>query len=102
MLFAKKIELYFFEIIQFYFWKQMVYLVYEFLQKKERTVMETEKEVQVLTEKEMDDIVNFYYKEERKELKKICNQILHSIWNDIPNFYRDDFESLAGYREFDS
>ena len=34
MLFAKKIELYFFEIIQFYFWKQMVYLVYEFLQKK--------------------------------------------------------------------
>lgn len=59
--------------------------------------METEKEVQVLTEKEMDDIVNFYYKEERKELKKICNQILNSIWNDIPNFYRDDFESLAGY-----
>lgn len=59
--------------------------------------MKTEKEVQVLTEKEMDNIVNFYYKEERKELKKICNQILHSIWNDIPNFYRDDFESLAGY-----
>ena len=59
--------------------------------------METEKEVQVLTEKEMDDIVNFYYKEERKELKKICNQILHSLWNDIPIFYRYDFESRAGY-----
>lgn len=26
----------------------------------------------------------------------LCNQILHTVWNDIPFYYRDDFESLAG------
>ena len=50
-----------------------------------------------LTEDEVNNIVDFFYKDKRKELKKICNQILHIIWNDIPDYYRDDFESLAGY-----
>lgn len=50
-----------------------------------------------LTEDEVNDIVDFFYKDKGKELKKICNQILHIIWNDIPDYYRDDFESLAGY-----
>ena len=50
-----------------------------------------------LTEDEVNNIVDFFYKDNGKELKKICNQILHIIWNDIPDYYRDDFESLAGY-----
>lgn len=50
-----------------------------------------------LTIDEMNSIVNYFYVEDGKELKKICNQILHVIWNDIPGYYKDDFESLAGY-----
>lgn len=50
----------------------------------------------LITEKEANDIVNFFYDNDGKEIKIICNQILHSIWNDVPYYYRDDFESLAG------
>lgn len=49
-----------------------------------------------LTQDEVNCIVNFFYKDDRKELKIICDQILRSIWRDIPDSYRDDFESLAG------
>lgn len=51
---------------------------------------------ELITEKEANDIVNFFYSNNGKEIKIICNQILHSIWNDVPYYYRDDFESLAG------
>lgn len=51
---------------------------------------------ELITEKEANDIVNFFYGNNGKEIKIICNQILHSIWNDVPYYYRDDFESLAG------
>lgn len=50
----------------------------------------------LITEKEANDIVNFFYNNDGKEIKTICNQILHSIWNDVPYYYKDDFESLAG------
>lgn len=50
-----------------------------------------------LTMDEMNSIVNYFYVEDGKELKKICNQILRVIWNDVPGYYKDDFESLAGY-----
>lgn len=32
-----------------------------------------------LTEDEVNDIVDFFYKDKGKELKKICNQILHTL-----------------------
>ena len=51
---------------------------------------------ELITEKEANDIVNFFYSNNGKEIKIICNQILHSIWNDVPYYYRDDFESVAG------
>lgn len=46
-----------------------------------------------LTEDEVNNIVDFFYKDKGKELKKICNQILHIIWNDIPDYYRDGFDN---------
>ena len=49
-----------------------------------------------ITEEEANDIVNFFYSNNGKEIKMLCNQILHTVWNDIPFYYRDDFESLAG------
>lgn len=58
--------------------------------------MGTENEKVELTKEQMD-IVNFFYKDDRKELRIICNQILRNIWNDMPEYYRDDFESLAGF-----
>lgn len=51
---------------------------------------------ELITEKEANDIVNFFYDNNGKEIKIICNQILRSIWNDVPYYYKDDFESLAG------
>lgn len=49
-----------------------------------------------ITEEEANDIVNFFYSNNGKEIKMLCNQILHTVWNDIPFYYKDDFESLAG------
>ena len=49
-----------------------------------------------LNQEQKDYIVNYYYEKDRKALKSICNKILSQIWNDVPFYYRDDFESMAG------
>ena len=49
-----------------------------------------------ITEEEANNIVDFFYGNNGKEIKILCNQILHTIWNDMPFYYKDDFESLAG------
>lgn len=49
-----------------------------------------------LNQEQKDYIVNYYYEKDRKALKSICNKILSQIWNDVPFYYRDDFESVAG------
>ena len=49
-----------------------------------------------LSQEQKDYIVNYYYEKDRQALKSICNKILSQIWNDVPFYYRDDFESVAG------
>lgn len=49
-----------------------------------------------LNQEQKDYIVNYYYEKDRKALKSICNKILSQIWNDVPFYYRDDSESVAG------
>lgn len=49
-----------------------------------------------LNQEQKNYIVNYYYEKDRKALKSICNKILSQIWNDVPFYYRDDFESVAG------
>lgn len=59
--------------------------------------MGSDSEEKVFLNKEQKDyIVNYYYEKDRKALKSICNKILSQIWNDVPFYYRDDFESMAG------
>lgn len=76
----------------------MVYLVYENLKYKGRMrIMGSDSEEKVfLNQEQKDYIVNYYYEKDRKALKSICNKILSQIWNDVPFYYRDDFESVAG------
>ena len=60
-------------------------------------IMGSDSEEKVFLNKEQKDyIVNYYYEKDRKALKSICNKILSQIWNDVPFYYRDDFESMAG------
>lgn len=49
-----------------------------------------------LNQEQKNYIVNYYYEKDRQALKSICNKILSQIWNDVPFYYRDDFESVAG------
>ena len=56
-----------------------------------------ERIVAKITKKQMDGIVDLFYRDNRKVLKETCNSILSQIWNDVPYFYRDDFESIAGF-----
>ncbi len=60
------------------------------------------KEIVPLTQEMKDYIVNYYYEKDRLALKAICNKILSQIWNDVPFYYRDDFESVAGITILDS
>ena len=48
-----------------------------------------------LNQEQKNYIVNYYYEKDRQALKSICNKILSQIWNDVPFYYRDDFESVA-------
>ena len=60
------------------------------------------KDIVPLPQDVKDYIVNYYYEKDRIVLKAICNKILSQIWNDVPFYYRDDFESVAGITILDS
>lgn len=52
-----------------------------------------------LTEDEVNNIVDFFYKDKRKELKKICNQILH-MGNDIDRIAAQTLMTVCGKTDF--